>query len=172
MTPPTAHWTAQLIVRELTGFANELNLCADDGVIWQTVPGVSNSLGTLAVHVCGNLRHFVGGVLGHSGYVRDRAAEFSRTAVPRAVLLQELADTAAIVVETLEQLPAEQVEQPFPQPVGGVTMPTGLFLTHLAAHTAFHLGQAGYLRRALAGGESRSAEPLPLAPLADLRLNR
>ena len=29
--------------------------------------------------------------------------------------------------------------------------PTGRFLLHLATHLAFHLGQTGYLRRALTG---------------------
>ena len=43
---------------------------------------------------------------------------------------------------------------------------TGLFLAHLAAHTAFHLGQAGYLRRALTG-DGRTSGALPLQSLAE-----
>jgi len=35
--------------------------------------------------------------------------------------------------------------------VGGLQMATGRFLVHLASHLAFHLGQAGYLRRTLTG---------------------
>ena len=35
--------------------------------------------------------------------------------------------------------------------VGGLQPATGRFLVHLASHLAFHLGQAGYLRRALTG---------------------
>ena len=33
---------------------------------------------------------------------------------------------------------------------------------HLVAHTAFHLGQMGYLRRALIGDAAVSTGPLPL----------
>jgi uncharacterized damage-inducible protein DinB len=67
-----------------------------------------------------------------------------------------------ILALTLEALAA-----PYPVAVGGITMPTGRFLVHLATHTAFHLGQAGYLRRALTG-DNTSAGPVALQSLADL----
>jgi hypothetical protein len=35
-------------------------------------------------------------------------------------------------------------------------MATGLFLGQLAVHLAFHLGQAGYLRRVLTGSSESS----------------
>jgi hypothetical protein len=37
---------------------------------------------------------------------------------------------------------------------------------HLAVHLAFHLGQAGYLRRALTG-DARSSGPVSLRALAE-----
>jgi len=40
------------------------------------------------------------------------------------------------------------------------------FLLHLCAHASFHLGQAGYLRRALTG-DTRSAGPVPLSVLTE-----
>ena len=42
----------------------------------------------------------------------------------------------------------------------GMVMRTDLFLPHLVAHAAFHLGQAGYVRRMC--GDATSANPLPL----------
>ena len=51
----------------------------------------------------------------------------------------------------LEKLTLESQAAPFPVSVGGTRPVTGRLLLHLAAHTAFHLGQAGYLRRALTG---------------------
>lgn len=159
-----ASWIARLLVRELEGFERELTLFADESQLWRTAPGVTNSAGNLALHVCGNLQHFIGQCLGATGYVRDRDAEFSRRDLPRALVIAELRKTAAVVHRTLSAVTDEQLSQPFPEPVGGVTMGTGLFLTHLVSHLGFHLGQAGYLRRMLTG-DNRSAAPLPLKPL-------
>ncbi len=86
-------WTAFLIARELSGFAREIELFPDDDQIWQTVPGISNSAGTLTLHVCGNLQHFVGAVLGGSPYVRDRENEFAARGLSRAHLLAEIERT-------------------------------------------------------------------------------
>ena len=48
-------WTLLLLRRELQGFSKELELFPDEELIWRTIPGVSNSAGNLALHVCGNL---------------------------------------------------------------------------------------------------------------------
>jgi hypothetical protein len=50
-----------------------------------------------------------------------------------------------------------------------VTLRTGWFLLHLGTHLAFHLGQAGYLRRMITG-DSASTSPISLKVLGD-RLN-
>ena len=46
----------------------------------------------------------------------------------------------------------------------GLQFRASTFLVHLCAHAGFHLGQAGYLRRALTG-DSKSSGPIPLEPL-------
>ena len=48
-----------------------------------------------------------------------------------------------------------------PSAPNGMVVSSQLFLLHLVAHTAFHLGQAGYIRRVVTG-DGRSAGPLPL----------
>lgn len=164
MTARAPEWIATLVSRELDAFERELALCPDEASVWRIVPGVTNSLGALVLHVCGNLQHFVGHVLGGTDYVRNREAEFTRTGVPRAELVAEIRRAAAAVERTLNGVTEQQLGAPFPEIVGGVTVSTGLFLTHLAAHLAFHLGQAGYLRR-IVTGDPRSAAPLPLRPL-------
>lgn len=166
MIASTPAWIAKVMARELDAFERELALCPDEAAVWRVLPGVTNSLGTLVLHVCGNLQHFVGHALGGTSYVRNRDAEFARTAVPRAQLVQELRAAAAAVDQAMRGLTEHQLAEPFPEAVGGVTMPTGLFLVHLSAHLAFHLGQAGYVRR-IVTGDSRSAGPLPLKPLAE-----
>lgn len=154
----------RLIVRELSAFAREVEMFPDDESLFRTLPGVTNSAGNLALHVCGNLKHFVGAVLGGTGYVRNREAEFQARSGRREDVARELRETAAIVRETLDRLPGEALDKPYPQPVANLQLPCGLFLTHLAVHLAFHLGQAGYLRRVVTG-DARSSGPVALAEL-------
>jgi hypothetical protein len=155
----------RLLVREIDGFKGELALFPDEATLWRTVPGVTNTAGNLALHVAGNLQYLVGSVLGHTGYVRDRKAEFARRDVPRQEIDAELNRAAAVVREVLSRLPDAVLNAPYPEPVMGVNFGTRMFLLHLCAHAAFHLGQAGYLRRVLTG-ENRSSAAVPLGPLA------
>jgi hypothetical protein len=154
-----------LLVRELRAFAREIELFPDDQLIWATLPGITNSAGSLATHVCGNLQHFVGRILGGTSYLRNREFEFGRRAGTRRELVDEIEATIHVVERVLPSVSAGDLTRPYPEAVGGVTLPTGLFLLHLTAHLAHHLGQAGYLRRALTG-DNHSAAPLPLGDLA------
>jgi hypothetical protein len=154
----------KLLVRELEGFKRELALFPDDESVWRTVPGVTNSAANLALHVAGGLQYLVGAVLGGSGYVRDRDAEFNRRSGTRAEVSVELDRALAVVREVMPRLPARVIDGDYPEPVFGVTFRTGIFLLHLCAHAAFHLGQAGYLRR-MATGDARSSGAVPLAAL-------
>jgi uncharacterized damage-inducible protein DinB len=153
-----------LLARELDAFAREVDAFPDDERLWQTVPGISNSCGNLALHAAGNLEHFVGAILGGTGYVRNRDEEFSRRSGTRAELVAGLARAREVVTHVLDALPAEAWEREYPEPVGGVRLPTGTVLLHLLSHLAHHLGQAGYLRRVLTG-ENRSVTSSALADL-------
>lgn len=154
-----------LFRRDLRALIREVELFPNDEALWQTLPGVANAGGNLALHVAGNLRHFVGAVLGGSGYLRDREAEFSRRAGSRAEVVTELENTLATLEALLPALTAAALEGPYPAAVMGVQPPTGRFLLHLSLHLAFHLGQIGYLRRALTG-DTRSAGAMAIPDLA------
>ncbi len=150
-----------IMARDLRAFAREIELFPGDELVWKTLPGVSNSAGNLALHVCGNLEHFVGRVLGGTDYVRDREHEFGARSGARADLVREIHTTRDVVELTLSDLPPGSLDHPFPQPVAGVTLSTRTFLLHLAAHLAFHLGQAGYLRRVLTGDATTAGSMSP-----------
>lgn len=156
----------RLLVRELEAFAREVELFPDDESLFRTVPGVTNSAGNLALHACGNLKHFVGAVLGGTGYVRNREAEFATRSGRREEIVRELHETAAVVSESLARLSREMLEQAYPQPVANVQLPCRLFLIHLAVHLSFHLGQAGYLRR-IVTGDGRTTGTVSIAALAE-----
>jgi len=137
------------LTRELETFAREVEAFRDDATLWKTLPGVTNSAGNLALHVAGNLRHYVGAVLGGTGYVRNREAEFAAREGSRAGVVRELNEAAEVVARVLPSVPEGVLSAPFPEAVGGVTPRCDRFLLHLCTHLAFHLGQASYLRRIL-----------------------
>jgi hypothetical protein len=156
---------ARILIRELEGFARELQLFPDDASAWKTVPGVTNSAANLALHVAGNLQYHIGTVFGGSGYVRNRDAEFGRRAGARAEIVAELEAAIRVVRHVLPEISDERFGAEFPEPVMGMRFRTSLLMLHLCAHAGFHLGQAGYLRRVL-NGESTSSGPIPLGPIA------
>jgi uncharacterized damage-inducible protein DinB len=154
----------RLLLRELATFRREVELFPDDESLWRAAPGVTNSAGNLALHIAGNLRHFVGAVLGNTGYVRDRDAEFATRAGSRAMVLGALAAAEADVASTFAKLDAAALAKPFPMPPKGVEVSTQRWLMHLASHAAFHLGQAGYLRR-IATGNPTTADTVSVKAL-------
>jgi hypothetical protein len=156
----------RLLTRELAAFAREVELFPDDESLWKTLPGVTNSAGNLALHVCGNLQHFVGAVLGGTGYVRKRPAEFSTRAGRREDVARQIRETIPVVAAALGRVPESALAAPYPEPHDGVQLPCGRFLLHICIHLAFHLGQAGYLRRALTG-DGRASGAVSLKALAD-----
>lgn len=162
---PFAADIALSLVRELEGFKRELAHFPDDEGVWSTLPGITNAAGNLALHVAGNLQYFIGTVLGGTGYVRNRDLEFGQRSGPRENIYVELDAAIAVVRRVLPSITSERLDQQFPELVMGIKFRTSTFLVHLCAHSGFHLGQAGYLRRALTG-DSTSSGPIPLQPLA------
>ena len=159
---------SRVLARELETLERELDLFPDDESVWRTAPGLSNSAGNLALHVAGNLQHFVGAVLGKTGYVRNRELEFGQKNGSRADLKAEVRVAAKVVERVLPGLPEEAFARDFPVPVDGLRLRTDRFLLHLCAHTGYHLGQATSVRRVITG-DSRSSGPVPLAALVDGR---
>ena len=155
---------AAVLLRELEGFEREIGLFPDDESVWATVPGISNSAGNLALHVAGNIQHFIGAVFGGIGYVRDRRAEFERCAGSRGEIAAEIAAAAAVVRDVLPRLTAGQLAGAI-ETGHGHPVPARLFLLHLCTHAAYHLGQAGYLRRVVTG-DVRSTETVSAARLS------
>jgi hypothetical protein len=158
----------KLLVRELRSLGREIELFPDEASVWTTPAGLTNSAGNLVLHVCGNLKHFVGAVLGRTGYVRDREHEFAARGVARAEILREVEETISVVSEVLGRLSGDVLDAPFPEAHGGVQLSGRMFLLHVSTHAAFHLGQVGYVRRVVTG-DSASSGPLPIRALAEAR---
>jgi hypothetical protein len=160
----TATWISTVMTRDLRGLRRELEAYPDEHDLWRVPPGVGNCAGNLALHLCGNLQYFIGTVLAGTGYVRDRDAEFNRRDVPRAELLRDV-DNAIAAVALLARVSDADLAKPFAHPVAGVTLATGDFMIHLAAHFTWHLGQIDYHRRIVTGqpGTIKAVLPSELA---------
>ncbi len=136
-----------LYERDLNKLKDEISAYADEADLWKKPGGVPNSAGNLCLHLNGNLQHFFGAVLGGTGYVRDRDAEFSASGVSRDAMLADIDTTLAVVKSTLARLTDADLAANYPIEVFGKPMSTGWFLTHLCTHLTWHLGQISYHRR-------------------------
>jgi uncharacterized damage-inducible protein DinB len=139
------------LVRELRCIERELDAYDSDEQVWQTHPALPNTAGTLALHAAGNLEHFIGAVLGGTGYVRDRDGEFNRRNVSRAELKRALDDAIATIEKNLPAVTEAQLEDWYPLAVANRRIRTGEFLVHLAVHLGYHLGQIDFHRRMVSG---------------------
>lgn len=140
----------ELYERDLNKLKTEIEEFTEEADLWKTGEGIKNSAGNLCLHLTGNLQHFIGAVLGESGYVRDRGAEFARKHVSRRELLAEIDATSIVLLKTLNKLTDEDFAKEYPVDVFGHPMTAGYFLIHLATHFNYHLGQINYHRRLLA----------------------
>jgi uncharacterized damage-inducible protein DinB len=138
-----------MLLRDLRALDREIAAYPDDASVWVVAPGISNSAGALAQHLCGNLRHFIGAVLGGTGYIRNRDAEFSAHDRTRSELQAELQRAIDDVARTLDQLSVEVMTGVYPVPLQDRRVRTSEFLVHLAVHLTYHLGQIDYHRRLL-----------------------
>ncbi len=139
----------EIFERDLNKLITEINAYKDENNLWLIKEGISNSAGNLCLHLIGNLNHFIGAVLGNSGYVREREKEFSLKNIPRKELISNLEKTIAVVKTSLTNLPEAEMEKLFPLEVFGKPMTTGFMLVHLTTHLTYHLGQINYHRRLL-----------------------
>ena len=68
---------AKLFDKNLNALESEILAYKNEEVIWKKKNAVNNSAGNLCLHLTGNLQHFIGAMLGNTGYVRDREYEFN-----------------------------------------------------------------------------------------------
>lgn len=136
-----------LFARDLNKLKAEISLYKDETILWETDKGVTNSAGNLCLHLIGNLNHFIGAIIGETGYIRNRAEEFSAKNTPRQMLIEDIDKLIIIVNQSLQKLPVELLEKEYPIKVFENPLTYEQFLLHLSGHLMYHLGQINYHRR-------------------------
>ncbi len=138
----------KLFLRDLDRLTNELAAFSSEEKLWDRPGEVNNSAGNLAMHLCGNLSHFVGHILGKTDYVRNRPFEFEGKRSLQEIQ-EEIQKTKAAISHSFAQLSPNDLEKTYPIEVFGEPMTTDFFLLHLSGHLNYHLGQISYYRRIL-----------------------
>ncbi|MBA2248704.1 MAG: DinB family protein [Chitinophagaceae bacterium] len=139
----------EIFERDLKKLQAEILLYNDENDLWTVKNNISNSAGNLCLHLVGNLNHFVGAVLGNTGFVRDRDSEFTLKNIPRKQLVDNIDKLIETVKNTLSRLPDADLGKEYPEEKHGEKITTDFMLLHLLTHFNYHLGQINYHRRLL-----------------------
>lgn len=130
------------LTEEIVAYKNEENL-------WLVKGDIKNSPGNLVLHICGNLNHYIGATLMHTGYERKRDNEFSDKGVSREELIKKINDMKAMVSEFFTKTDVEILFTVYPKDYFGEHKDIGYVTSILIAHLAYHIGQINYHRRLL-----------------------
>lgn len=140
----------QLFARDLNKLKEEISLYQNEADLWKTEKEIKNSGGNLTLHLVGNLNHFIGALLGKTGYVRERDKEFSDKNVPLAKMLVEIDEVIKTIEKAISPLTDNDLQKPYPIEFAGKSRTNGELLLILLAHLSYHLGQINYHRRMIA----------------------
>lgn len=124
----------------------ELLLYDNEKALWTLSGDIKNTAGNLALHLVGNLQHFIGTIMGDTDYVRDRENEFNARNTPREEILSEIETTKQVIAQVLPTLTKEMLASATSDKVP-FDVTHEQFLLHLYGHFGYHLGQINYHRR-------------------------
>jgi hypothetical protein len=142
------NYFAELYDIQLLKLLDEVKNFKDEANIWRKADGISNSTGTLVLHLLGNLNFTIGTHLGGTGYVRNREQEFSLTGVSQEKLIADIESLIDVVKNGLKNISPEKLAEQYPLEMIGQKS-TAFYLTFFYGHLTYHLGQINYLRRVL-----------------------
>ncbi|SRR6266567_8378000 len=119
--------------------------------LWLKPYPYGNSVGHLLLHLAGNLSHYIGAEIAHTGYVRDRPLEFGDPSRPaKELVLKNFDATIAMVVATIEK--QSEADWAITYSSKGMEDSGDRFTAFLrcAAHVSHHAGQIIYLCKEIA----------------------
>ena len=115
--------------------------------IWYRPNELSNSMGNIAIHLCGNLRQWVVAGLGGEADVRERQQEFDeRGPIPIDQLMemiQAIEEDTRAVIDRLDEAELLRI-----RPVQIYEESGTAILIHVVEHFSYHVGQLAYFVKA------------------------
>jgi len=139
----------ELFLKNLDRLNKEISSYKNEADLWKVTGGISNPPGNLCLHLCGNLQHYIGALIGKTSYLRNRDAEFSKKNVSRHDLLMEINLTEEVISHVFDSLKEDDLKKPFPDKTFGENVTYAGAILECEVHFAYHLGQINYHRRIL-----------------------
>jgi uncharacterized damage-inducible protein DinB len=135
--------------------AGRIAACLDrlsDDQVWARGGDNENAIGNLVLHLCGNVRQWIGTGLGGRPDVRVREREFAaRGGASRDELKERLAGVAGEASETMRALaPQRLVER---ATIQGYEVSLLEAIYHVVEHFSGHAGQIIFATKLLTGGD-------------------
>jgi uncharacterized damage-inducible protein DinB len=125
-----------------------------DEDLWWRPNEVSNSVGNLILHLCGNLRQWIVSSIGGIEFQRDRNAEFTaRGPIAKTELVANLKQVVDDVDKVLAALTTERLMARFK--VQKYEVSTLQAVYHVVEHFGYHLGQILYIYKMRTGTDPR-----------------
>lgn len=132
-----------------TGYLPKIERCLeglDDEDVWWRPNEVSNSIGNLLLHLCGNLRQWVIGGVGGRDYERNRQHEFDERAhLPARELLAMLTSVIQEADDVIGSLNAETLLNRRQIQERDVTVLEAIY--HAVEHFGMHTGQIMFVSK-------------------------
>lgn len=111
--------------------------------IWQRPNGLSNSVGNLLLHLCGNITQYILSSLGQVPDERVRDAEFAaQGGFNKAELMQKLSETVSNACEVIRNL--DQTDLLRLRSVQGFQLSAIGIIIHVTEHYSYHTGQIAF----------------------------
>lgn len=137
-----------LFERDLLKLKEEVRHYQKEEDLWVLDGEIKNTAGNLAMHLCGNLQHFIGHILGGTDYLRKRDFEFGGR-LSKDEIVTEIDSTIGVLESFFASTEDTFYRSEYPIKVFGHKMTCFYFISHLYGHLNYHLGQVNYHRRIL-----------------------
>jgi uncharacterized damage-inducible protein DinB len=123
-----------------------------DDQIWLRHSENENSVGNLVLHLCGNVRQWIGHAIAGQPDQRERESEFAaRGGLGKAALLRKLDEVMDAAVATIRTLPPDRLEEPRTIQDYNVTVFEAIY--HVVEHFAQHTAQIIFATKLLTGDD-------------------
>ncbi|MDX2181722.1 MAG: DUF1572 family protein [Bryobacteraceae bacterium] len=137
--------------KKLEQLAGRIAACLDtldEEQIWGRAGGNSNAVGNLVLHLCGNVRQWIGFGVAKLPDVRMRDREFAaRGGISRADLKERLAGVIAEAAGIIRSLPPERLTETVT--IQGYDLTVFEAIIHVIEHFSGHTGQIIFAAKAM-----------------------
>jgi uncharacterized damage-inducible protein DinB len=139
--------------KKLAQMAGLIETCVrrlDPDRIWDRGGETQNSIGNLVLHLCGNVRQWIGWSIGGQPDIREREREFRTSSrMDTAELLAKLNATVGEAISILEKFPPERLTERVPTQDGEQSALEVIY--QVVGHFQQHTGQIIFATKLLTG---------------------